>query len=234
MLTLKNVRSGYDKIEVIAGISLDIEKMQIISIVGANGVGKSTLLKTICGMIKPQSGEIYFNDQRIDGLSPHEIVKLGISMVPEGRQLFNHLTVLENLEVGSSIQRAKAVRKESMEKMFELFPRLKERISQYAGTLSGGEQQMLAMARALMALPTLLIMDEPSWGLAPILVNEMFEQIHKIREQGTSILIVEQNVCKTLQMSDYGYVIERGSIVLQGSGNELLENKELKQAYLGI
>lgn len=208
--------------------------MQIISIVGANGVGKSTLLKTICGMIKPQSGEIYFNDQRIDGLSPHEIVKLGISMVPEGRQLFNHLTVLENLEVGSSIQRAKAVRKESMEKMFELFPRLKERISQYAGTLSGGEQQMLAMARALMALPTLLIMDEPSWGLAPILVNEMFEQIHKIREQGTSILIVEQNVCKTLQMSDYGYVIERGSIVLQGSGNELLENKELKQAYLGI
>lgn len=228
------MRSGYDKIEVIAGISLDIEKMQIISIVGANGVGKSTLLKTICGMIKPQSGEIYFNDQRIDGLSPHEIVKLGISMVPEGRQLFNHLTVLENLEVGSSIQRAKAVRKESMEKMFELFPRLKERISQYAGTLSGGEQQMLAMARALMALPTLLIMDEPSWGLAPILVNEMFEQIHKIREQGTSILIVEQNVCKTLQMSDYGYVIERGSIVLQGSGNELLENKELKQAYLGI
>lgn len=228
------MRSGYDNIEVIAGISLDIEKMQIISIVGANGVGKSTLLKTICGMIKPQSGEIYFNDQRIDGLSPHEIVKLGISMVPEGRQLFNHLTVLENLEVGSSIQRAKAVRKESMEKMFELFPRLKERISQYAGTLSGGEQQMLAMARALMALPTLLIMDEPSWGLAPILVNEMFEQIHKIREQGTSILIVEQNVCKTLQMSDYGYVIERGSIVLQGSGNELLENKELKQAYLGI
>jgi len=208
--------------------------MQIISIVGANGVGKSTLLKTICGMIKPQSGEIYFNEQRIDGLSPHEIVKLGISMVPEGRQLFNQLTVLENLEVGSSIRRAKADRKESMEKMFELFPRLKERINQYAGTLSGGEQQMLAMARALMALPTLLIMDEPSWGLAPILVNEMFGQIHAIREQGTSILIVEQNVYKTLQMSDYGYVIERGRIVLQGSGKELLENKELKQAYLGI
>jgi branched-chain amino acid transport system ATP-binding protein len=228
------VRSGYDEIEVISGISLDIKKMQIISIVGANGVGKSTLLKTICGMIKPQSGEIYFNEQRIDGLSPHEIVKLGISMVPEGRQLFNQLTVLENLEVGSSIRRAKADRKESMEKMFELFPRLKERINQYAGTLSGGEQQMLAMARALMALPTLLIMDEPSWGLAPILVNEMFGQIHAIREQGTSILIVEQNVYKTLQMSDYGYVIERGRIVLQGSGKELLENKELKQAYLGI
>lgn len=228
------MRSGYDEIEVISGISLDIKKMQIISIVGANGVGKSTLLKTICGMIKPQSGEIYFNEQRIDGLSPHEIVKLGISMVPEGRQLFNQLTVLENLEVGSSIRRAKADRKESMEKMFELFPRLKERINQYAGTLSGGEQQMLAMARALMALPTLLIMDEPSWGLAPILVNEMFGQIHAIREQGTSILIVEQNVYKTLQMSDYGYVIERGRIVLQGSGKELLENKELKQAYLGI
>jgi branched-chain amino acid transport system ATP-binding protein len=192
------------------------------------------LLKTICGLIKPFSGEILFNDRRIDGLPPHKIVKMGISMVPEGRQLFNYLTVLENLEVGSSVKEAKLTRKQSLEEMLVIFPRLKEKLGQYAGTMSGGEQQMLAMARALMAKPKLLIMDEPSWGLAPLLVNSMFEQIEMIRQSGTSILIVEQNVFKTLQLSDYGYVIERGRVVLAGRGQELLENRELKQAYMGI
>jgi len=213
---------------------LEIKETQVISIVGANGVGKSTLLKTICGLIKPFSGEILFNDRRIDGLPPHKIVKMGISMVPEGRQLFNYLTVLENLEVGSSVKEAKLTRKQSLEEMLVIFPRLKEKLGQYAGTMSGGEQQMLAMARALMAKPKLLIMDEPSWGLAPLLVNSMFEQIEMIRQSGTSILIVEQNVFKTLQLSDYGYVIERGRVVLAGRGQELLENRELKQAYMGI
>ena len=218
----------------VSGVSLEIKETQIISIVGANGVGKSTLLKTICGMIRPYSGEILFNDCRIDGLAPYEIVKLGISLIPEGRQLFNHLTVLENLAVGSCLKAAKAVRKQSLEEAFVLFPQLKERLGQLAGTLSGGEQQMVATARALMARPKLLIMDEPSWGLAPILVTSMFEQIQAIRRAGTSILIVEQNVFKTLQISDYGYVIERGRIVMTGCGQELLANKDLKQAYMGL
>jgi branched-chain amino acid transport system ATP-binding protein len=218
----------------VSGVTLEIKETQIISIVGANGVGKSTLLKTICGLIRPYSGEILFNECRIDGLPPHEIVKMGISLVPEGRQLFNYLTVLENLAVGSSIREAKAIRKQSLEEVFFLFPQLKEKLGQSAGTLSGGEQQMLAMARALMARPKLLIMDEPSWGLAPLLVTAMFEQIQAIRQAGTSVLIVEQNVFKTLRISDYGYVIERGRIVLAGYGQELLENKELKQAYMGI
>jgi branched-chain amino acid transport system ATP-binding protein len=219
---------------VVSGVSLDIKQTQIISIVGANGVGKSTLLKTICGLIRPYSGEIRFNERRVDGLPPHEIVQMGISLVPEGRQLFNHLTVLENLCVGSSIKAAKAARKQSLEEVFLLFPQLKEHLGQLAGTLSGGEQQMVAMARALMARPKLLIMDEPSWGLAPLLVSSMFEQIQAIRRAGTSVLIVEQNVFKTLQVSDYGYVIERGRIVLSGCGQELLDNRELKQAYMGI
>jgi len=219
---------------VIAGVSLEVQEGKIISIVGANGVGKSTLLKTICGLIRPYQGEILFNDNRIDGLPPHEIVKMGVSLIPEGRQLFNHLTVLENLAVGSSIKQAKALRKQSLEEVFALFPQLQEHLEQLAGTLSGGEQQMVAMARALMARPKLLIMDEPSWGLAPLLVSAMFEQIQAIRKAGTSILIVEQNVFKTLQVSDYACVIERGRIVLAGNGKELLENVELKQAYMGI
>ena len=218
----------------IAGVSLEVQEGKIISIVGANGVGKSTLLKTICGLIRPYQGEILFNDNRIDGLPPHEIVKMGVSLIPEGRQLFNHLTVLENLAVGSSIKQAKALRKQSLEEVFALFPQLQEHLEQLAGTLSGGEQQMVAMARALMARPKLLIMDEPSWGLAPRLVSAMFEQIQAIRKAGTSILIVEQNVFKTLQVSDYACVIERGRIVLAGNGKELLENVELKQAYMGI
>ena len=218
----------------IAGVSLEVQEGKIISIVGANGVGKSTLLKTICGLIRPYQGEILFNDNRIDGLPPHEIVKMGVSLIPEGRQLFNHLTVLENLAVGSSIKQAKALRKQSLEEVFALFPQLQEHLEQLAGTLSGGEQQMVAMARALMARPKLLIMDEPSWGLAPLLVSAMFEQIQAIRKAGTSILIVEQNVFKTLQVSDYACVIERGRIVLAGNGKELLENVELKQAYMGI
>lgn len=234
MLSIKNVRSGYGHIEVIHGISFEVPEQKIIAIVGANGVGKSTLLKTITGLLKPTTGEIIFNKTPIAGVAPHDIVKSGISMVPEGRQLFPNLTVLENLEVGSSTPMAKENRQESLEEVFQLFPRLKERVKQLAGTLSGGEQQMLATARALMARPKLLLMDEPSWGLAPLLVTEMFEKIKAIRESGTSILIVEQNVTKTLEMADWGYVIERGEIVLDGEGPALLENEDLKKAYLGI
>lgn len=234
MLSLKDVRSGYDGIEVVCGVSLEVPEQKIVSIVGSNGVGKSTLLKTVCGMIQPYSGEIWFDGTRIDGRSAHEIVNLGISMVPEGRQLFNNLTVLENLQVGSSMKLAKSRRSSSLEQVLELFPPLKAKLPQYAGTLSGGEQQMVATGRALMARPKLLIMDEPSWGLAPLLVTAMFEQIQRIRANGTSVLIVEQNVFKTLKISDYGYVIERGCVVLADGGQQLLENRELKQAYMGI
>lgn len=234
MLKVNNIRSGYGEIEIIHDLSLNVEKEKIISIVGANGVGKSTLLKTITGLIKCNSGEIFFENKKISGKAAHNIVEVGISMVPEGRQLFPHLTVKENLEIGSSLSAVKAMRAEKLEEQFEMFPRLKERIKQLAGTLSGGEQQMLATARSLMAMPKLLIMDEPSWGLAPILVTEMFEKILEIKESGTSILLVEQNVTKALEIADFGYVMERGTFTLNGEGKELLNDKALKKAYLGI
>jgi branched-chain amino acid transport system ATP-binding protein len=234
VLKVNNIRSGYGEIEIIHDLSLNVEKEKIISIVGANGVGKSTLLKTITGLIKCNSGEIFFENKKISGKAAHNIVEVGISMVPEGRQLFPHLTVKENLEIGSSLSAVKAMRAEKLEEQFEMFPRLKERIKQLAGTLSGGEQQMLATARSLMAMPKLLIMDEPSWGLAPILVTEMFEKILEIKESGTSILLVEQNVTKALEIADFGYVMERGTFTLNGEGKELLNDKALKKAYLGI
>ncbi len=234
MLKVDNISSGYGDVEIIHNLSFNVKEKKIISIVGANGVGKSTLLKTITGLLKCKNGEIYFKDKKISNKSVHEIVDEGISMVPEGRQLFPQLTVRENLEVGSSLPALKEKRIERMEEQFKMFPRLKERLKQLAGTLSGGEQQMLSTARALMAAPKLLIMDEPSWGLAPILVAEMFEKIMEIKESGTSILLVEQNVTKALEIADFGYVMERGTFTLEGEGKVLLGDKSLKKAYMGI
>jgi len=229
-----NIKSGYDGIQIVNGISIEVKQDNIVAIVGANGVGKTTLLKTFCGLIKPTEGKVEFDGKAITGLPAHKILECGISLIPEGRQLFNYMTVRENLCVGSSTRANKLKRAENMEKMFELFPRLKEREKQLAGTLSGGEQQMLATARSLMSNPKLLIMDEPSWGLAPILVAELFGIIESVCKSGTGVLIVEQNVHKTLQISDWAYVIEHGSVVMEGVGKDLLGKSELKKAYLGI
>jgi branched-chain amino acid transport system ATP-binding protein len=234
MLKVNNICSGYGDIQIVNGISIDVEDQMIVAIVGSNGVGKSTLLKTITGIIPTTSGDTVFNDERITGLMTNQILERGISLVPEGRQLFNFMSVEENLYVGSCTKANRKNRAENIAKMYEIFPRLKERCKQLAGTLSGGEQQMLATARSLMSNPKLLIMDEPSWGLAPILVAELFETIKNVRQSGTAVLLVEQNVYKALQICDRAYVIEHGTVVLEGEGKDLLINDDLKKAYLGI
>lgn len=234
MLKVDNVFSGYGGIQIINGISLTVEPGKIVAIVGSNGVGKSTLLKTITGMIPTTGGKTYFYDNLLTGLSTNQILEMGVSLVPEGRQLFNFMTVEENLYVGSCTKENRKNRAENIERMYSLFPVLKDRRTQMAGTLSGGEQQMLATSRSLMSNPKLLIMDEPSWGLAPLLVAELFETIEHVRQNGTSVLLVEQNVYKALQICDRAYVIEHGNIVLEGEGSDLLINDDLKKAYLGI
>lgn len=234
MLKVDNVFSGYGDIQIINGISLTVEPGKIVAIVGSNGVGKSTLLKTITGMIPTTGGRTFFNDNLLTGLSTNQILELGVSLVPEGRQLFNFMTVEENLYVGSCTKENRKSRAKNIERMYSIFPVLKDRRTQMAGTLSGGEQQMLATSRSLMSNPKLLIMDEPSWGLAPLLVAELFETIEHVRQNGTSVLLVEQNVYKALQICDRAYVIEHGNIVLEGEGADLLINDDLKKAYLGI
>jgi branched-chain amino acid transport system ATP-binding protein len=234
LLKVNNLKSGYAGLPILRGVNVKVEEGQIVCVVGSNGAGKTTLLKTICGFLVPMEGEIEFSGRKIDGLPTHRIINLGIGIVPEGRQLFPNLTVRENLEVGSYIKSARIQREKSLEEVFSLFPRLKERSNQLAGTLSGGEQQMLAIARGLMLRPKLLLMDEPSWGLAPFLVTELYQTIQTIREKGTSVLLVEQNVYKALQVSDWGYVLERGELVLEGKGGDLLNNPDLKKAYLGM
>ncbi len=234
MLKVDNVFSGYGDIQIINGISLTVEPGKIVAIVGSNGVGKSTLLKTITGMIPTTGGRTFFNDNLLTGLSTNQILELGVSLVPEGRQLFNFMTVEENLYVGSCTKENRKSRAKNIERMYSIFPVLKDRRTQMAGTLSGGEQQMLATSRSLMSNPKLLIMDEPSWGLAPLLVAELFETIEHVRQSGTSVLLVEQNVYKALQICDRAYVIEHGNIVLEGEGADLLINDDLKKAYLGI
>ncbi|MHB1314659.1 MAG: ABC transporter ATP-binding protein [Christensenellales bacterium] len=234
MLNLKDVRAGYGNIQIVNGISMEVKEGKIVAIVGANGVGKSTLIKTIVGLLPIMGGQIFFEGEEITGLPTHVINARGISLVPEGRLLFPKMTVEENLDIGACTPKTRPLREQKKQDVFSLFPVLFERSKQIAGTLSGGEQQMLATARALMSNPKLLIMDEPSWGLAPLLVTEMFHAIEKIRDNGTSVLIIEQNVSKVLQVSDWGYVLEHGQVYMEGKGLELLKREDLKKAYLGI
>jgi branched-chain amino acid transport system ATP-binding protein len=231
MLKLESIHTFYGPIEAIRGIDLEIGKGEIISLIGSNGAGKSTCLMTISGILKPSSGSILLSDADITGLPPHRIVSLGISQVPEGRRIFSKLTVLENLEMGHFLERGDL--KSSLETVYTLFPILKERRSQKGGTLSGGEQQMLAIARALMSGPDILLLDEPSLGLAPILVSKIFKTIQEINSKGVTVLLVEQNAKAALKLSHRGYVIENGTITLQGRSEDLLHNEKVRHAYLG-
>jgi branched-chain amino acid transport system ATP-binding protein len=234
MLEIKNLAVNYGAIAALHGISLSVPDGQIVTLVGANGAGKTTTLKTISGLLKPASGEIVYDGQNIAGLPPHRIVARGVSQSPEGRMIFANLTVHENLQLGAYLQKNRETVRRELERVFGLFPRLKEREGQIAGTLSGGEQQMLAIGRALMSRPRLLLLDEPSLGLAPLLVKTIFEKIVEInREQGLTILLVEQNANLALEISHSAYVLETGKVVLQGSSAELRQNPKVKSAYLG-
>jgi branched-chain amino acid transport system ATP-binding protein len=233
MLKIDNINVFYGAIHAIKGISLDVEEGQIVTLIGANGAGKSTTLKTISGLLKPKTGSVNFLDQDITGKKAQDIVKLGLCHVPEGRRIFANMSVLENLELGAFLRKDKAGIKEDMEKVYTRFPRLLERKGQSAGTLSGGEQQMLAMGRALMARPKFLMLDEPSMGLAPLLVKEIFSIIAEINKAGTTILLVEQNAHMALSIAHKAYVLETGTIVLSGDAKELAASDEIKKAYLG-
>ncbi|OGP73210.1 MAG: branched-chain amino acid ABC transporter ATP-binding protein [Deltaproteobacteria bacterium RBG_16_49_23] len=234
MLDVKNIHVSYGDAQALWDVSLAVSRDEIITLVGSNGSGKSTTLKAISGLVPLSSGEIRFEKTRIDRLHAYRIVEMGIAHVPEGRRLWPGLSVRENLELGAYIRTARNVKKETMEWVFKLFPRLEERISQLAGTLSGGEQQMLAIGRGLLSKPKLLILDEPSLGLAPLLVDEVLETIQKINRQGVTILLIEQNVTRALSLSTRCYVLELGRIVLSGTGQDLLADERVKAAYLGL
>ena len=234
MFELRVINVAYGDVRVIYDVSLRIKEGEIVSLVGSNGAGKSTILRAISGLLKPLSGEILFNGNRIDQLRPAQIVDLGISQVPEGRQLFGSMSVELNLEMGAVRKHAQQNKQENMRKVLDLFPVLATRKKQTAGSLSGGEQQMLAIARALMSEPKLLLMDEPSLGLAPFLMKVILDTVEKIRTEGTTVLLVEQNLVQALRISDRGYVLETGRIVHTGKGTDLLQDKEVKKKYLGI
>ncbi|MDP4086361.1 MAG: ABC transporter ATP-binding protein [Bacillota bacterium] len=233
MLNIQNLNVYYGNIQALKGVSLEINEGEIVTLIGANGAGKSTLLKTISGLIKPKDGEILFEGQNIAGKVAQSIVKKGVSQVPEGRRVFANMTVEENLELGAFLRKDTKGIREDFEKVYNLFPRLQERRKQQAGTLSGGEQQMLAMGRALMARPRLLLLDEPSMGLAPLLVKTIFRIIQEINDTGTTILLVEQNANMALSVADRAYVIETGRIVLDGTSDELNQSDQIRTAYLG-
>jgi branched-chain amino acid transport system ATP-binding protein len=234
MLRVEHVNTGYGDVQVLWDVSFEVKAKEFVVLVGANGAGKSTIMRTISSILTPTSGAIWFEDQRIDHVPPYRIIGHGIAHVPEGRQLFPEMSVLENLELGSLTPDAKTHRKETLEWVLTLFPRLRERKKQLAGTMSGGEQQMCAIARGLMSRPKMILFDEPSLGLSPLLTQEIFRLTSKIHEEGITILMVEQNVKQTLAICDRAYVLENGRVVLEGKGRELLENEQVKQAFLGI
>lgn len=233
MLELKGVVSGYGNITALKSIDLSVPEGKIVSLIGANGAGKSTTMRTIMGLVKAREGSISLLGQDLTKLKTHEIVKAGISLVPEGRQILQDMTVYENLEMGAYIRRDKAGIEEDIKKVFKRFPILDERSYQLGGTLSGGQQQMLAIGRALMARPKLLLLDEPSMGLAPLVVNEIFEVIKEISQEGTTVLVVEQNVRQALKIADYAYVLETGKMVLDGSAEDVRHDPRVMEAYLG-
>jgi len=234
MLKVNKVATFYGKSQALWDVSLNIKEAEIVALIGANGAGKTTLLNTISGVLVPASGTVEFLDKRIDGMAPHRIVGLGLAHVPEGRRLFVEMSVHENLEMGAYTSGAWKHRAETFEHVYELFPILKERAKQLARTLSGGEQQMLAMARGLMARPKMCMFDEPSYGLAPRLMMEVFEAIKSLRKQGITILLIEQNVRNTLEIADRAYVLENGRIALEGKSKDLLKRESIKKAYLGL
>ncbi len=233
ILDVKDIHTYYGNIHALKGITIHVEAGEIVTLIGSNGAGKSTTLKTISGLMKPKMGSVSFKDKRIDMLPPNEVVQLGVAQSPEGRRIFPRMTVLENLEMGAYARNDRAQVRTDMDRVFELFPRLKERTTQKGGTMSGGEQQMLAIGRALMSDPKLLLLDEPSMGLSPILVETIFSVIADINKQGTTILLVEQNALLALQVANRGYVIETGQIVLEDTGANLLRSDEVRKAYLG-
>ena len=233
MLEIRGLKAGYGKVEILRGIDLDLSQGEIVAVLGSNGVGKSTLNNNISGLYKPFSGSIRFKGEELSGQSSSAIVRRGVIHVPEGRRIFPNMNVLENLELGSLV-RAKARRSQNIERVVGIFPRLKERFGQLAGTLSGGEQQMLAIGRGLMSEPELLIMDEPSLGLSPLLVEEMFALIQKINREGQSILLMEQNAVQTLAIAHRAYIIENGHVAMQGQAQDLLHDPDLRKNYLGL
>ena len=233
LITVENLAAGYGLVEVLRNISLEINQGEVVAVLGSNGVGKTTLNNCLSGLIKPNNGKISFEDEVISNKSPEEIVDMGLIHVPEGRKLFPNLTVKDNLELGS-YRRGKSNRASNLENVLDIFPKLSERISQTAGTLSGGEQQMVAIGRGLMGDPRLLLLDEPSLGLSPLLVEQMFELIKKISDNGLTVLLVEQNVTQSLSIADRAYVIEEGSIAISGLSKDLLKNADLKKSYLGL
>ena len=233
MIEIKDLHVSYGGIQALRGVSLNVPDGKIVTLIGANGAGKSTLMRTISGLVKAQSGSILWNGQELLGKPIDQIVASGIAMSPEGRRVFDDLTVLENLKIGAYLRKDKAETEKDLEWVYSLFPRLKERSWQSAGTLSGGEQQMLAVGRALMSKPKLLMLDEPSLGLAPIVVREIFDIIRTVNQQGITVLLNEQNANMALKVADYAYVLETGTLTLSGTGAELLTNEQVKAAYLG-
>ena len=233
LVSIKNLSAGYGFVEVLRDVSIEIEAREIVAVLGSNGVGKTTLNNTLSGLIVPKTGEIIFDGNLVSGKSPSEIVEMGLIHVPEGRKLFPNLTVKDNLELGS-YRRGKSERQNNLDEVLAIFPKLAERIGQQAGTLSGGEQQMVAIGRGLMGNPKLLILDEPSLGLSPLLVEQMFELIKRINQQGITILLVEQNVMQSLNIASRAYVIEEGTIAISGEAKALRDNAKLKKSYLGL
>ncbi len=234
MLEVENISAAYGMVQILRDVSFKVEKKEIVSIIGPNGAGKTTLVKTIMGFLKPQTGSIKFNGENIEKTATSEIVKKGLTMTPEGREIFPHMTVEQNLQLGAYAIKDKAKIKETKEKVYEIFPVLKKKEKALAQTLSGGEQQMLVICRSLMSNPEMLILDEPSLGLAPIIVEKVLDTVRTINDEGVTVLLVEQNIHDSLSIADRGYVLEEGSIVLEGKSRELLSNSHIKEVYLGL